>query len=632
MGKIIRCGDKIKLLKIQASYLNDLESKVNFVFLETTKFDDENLRSILLVEPVEILSIKKLDEIPELFEKIEKHLASSHIVAGYFAYECGYHFDKFKLKNQYLPDYSLAWFGVYDDFILFELDHSMEAVEEPNEFESENLCYKLENLKFNLAREDYVEKISKIKNYIIAGDTYQINFTGKFKFDFDGSVIALYKSLREKQKVSYSALIKTDEISVLSFSPELFFRISGDKIITKPMKGTIKRGRTLEEDKKMIEWLKNDEKSRAENLMIVDLMRNDIGKISVIGTVKVSKLFEVEKYKTLFQMTSTIEGKLWDNLTYYDVFKAIFPSGSVTGAPKIRSMEIINELENEPRGIYTGAIGFFAPANKLSTKREAVFNVSIRTIVIKENRGEMGSGGGIVYDSDPDSEYEECLLKAKFLTEPSEKFEIIESILWDVKYNLLDKHIKRMSESAEYFDFNFDAQSLISLLKELELSFEAGKKYKVRVSLNSEGRFKLEKFTIEEDLKGDIFVAISSVRTNSSDIFLYHKTTKRELYDRMFEKAKSEGFADVIFMNEKGQITEGSISNIFIKKNGKLFTPPVECGLLNGVYRQHILETHREAEEKVLYLNDLLEADEIYICNAIRGKRRCILKPVYLAI
>ncbi|CUS81649.1 para-aminobenzoate synthetase / 4-amino-4-deoxychorismate lyase [Candidatus Kryptonium thompsonii] len=616
--------------KLPEKYLNNLAKETNFVLLETIKCDPENFKSFLFVQPVKILTANSIHEIPKLFEDIETYLKKSFYIAGYFAYECGYHF----IQKPYLAkalDYPLAWLGVYDKVVVF--DHRLMQIENEYFIESHqeinNSNLEITDIKFNIPEEIYFEKIKSIKKYIISGDTYQVNFTGKFIFNFvskdpseKGSIISLYKFLREKQKVPYGALIQTDEISILSFAPELFFRIKGDKIITKPMKGTVKRGKTLDEDNKLSEWLRNDEKNRAENLMIVDLLRNDLGKISKIGSVKVNKLFEVEKYQTLFQMTSTIEGELRDNLTYYEIFEAIFPSGSVTGAPKIRTMEIISELELEPRGVYTGAIGYFAPKGAF---REAVFNVPIRTIVIRGNHGEMGSGSGIVYDSDPESEYKECQLKAKFLTEPLETFEIIESILWDEEYRLLGKHIKRMSSSAKYFDFQFDLNKLVEMLREFEACLERGRKYKIRVSLNLFGEIKIEKFPVDENQNEKLIITISDVKTNSNDIFLYHKTTKREIYDKLYKKALSEGYADIIFMNEKNQITEGAISNVFIRKGAKLLTPPVECGLLNGVYRQYILETNKDALEEILYLDDLLNADEIFICNAIRGMRKCEL-------
>ncbi|MEK6571444.1 MAG: bifunctional anthranilate synthase component I family protein/class IV aminotransferase, partial [Bacteroidota bacterium] len=265
--------------------------------------------------------------------------------------------------------------------------------------------------------------------------------------------------------------MKSKDREILCLSPELFFRYKDGTIVTKPMKGTAQRGKTLEEDLQQASWLRHDEKNRAENLMIVDLLRNDLGRICEIGTVNVEELFSVEKYQTLFQMTSTISGRVKNGTTYLEILRSLFPSGSVTGAPKIRSMRIIHELEESPRGVYTGAIGYFSPAN------EAVFNVAIRTIVIRGNTGEMGVGSGIVFDSVPEDEYSECELKGQFLTVPYGEFELLETMLWDNGYPFLARHLKRLNESAQYFDYVCDVENLREQLLDLSRSFTHGKKY-----------------------------------------------------------------------------------------------------------------------------------------------------------
>lgn len=401
-------------IDLPAYIYEPLTGRTNFVLLETSKYDRENFTSYLFLDPVEVIKIYSFDDIPYLFSKIEDYLEHRSYLAGYLSYECGYHFEENFSHLTVTPDHPIAWFGVYERPIIFNhLDGVCENYRAPmnplkEEFAGE---FKTENLEFNIPRPEYLQKIGKIKDYIAQGDVYQINFTGKYRFTFSGSHLGLYESLKRKQNVSYGALINADGLLVCSLSPELFFRREGDRIITRPMKGTTRRGRTPEEDEVLKEQLGRDVKNRAENLMIVDLLRNDIGRISECGSVRVLELFSIEEYQTLFQMTSTVEGRIREGLDYYQIFKAIFPGGSVTGAPKIRAMEIIHELESGPRGIYTGSIGYFSPHGK------AIFNIAIRTVVINGEKGEMGTGGGIVWDSDSESEYEECRLKAHFLTE-----------------------------------------------------------------------------------------------------------------------------------------------------------------------------------------------------------------------
>ena len=442
-----------------------------------------------------------------------------------------------------------------------------------------------------------------------------MNLTDKYTFDFAGSPVSAFASLREKQKVGYGAYLDIGGQHILSFSPELFFKIDRGIITTRPMKGTVRRGKTIEEDAELARWLQQDKKNRSENLMIVDLLRNDVGRISDIGSVRVRDMFSVEKYETLHQMTSTVEGTLRSGLSYYDIFRSIFPSGSVTGAPKIRTMQIIREIEEEPRGVYTGAIGFFAPNGT------AAFNVPIRTLVIDGSRGEMGVGSGIVFDSDPAAEYEECMLKAQFLTEQRISFQLIESILWNGEFRFLEYHLDRLRSSAEYFEFPFDAEHILQALASYQTRLSSGSSYKVRLLLNADGTTSLESQKLR-NIPVPPTVTISTTRTSSTDRFFYHKTTLRHLYDNEFSASSGNGHADILFCNERDEVTEGAIHNVFVEKDGKLFTPPLTCGLLPGVFRRHLLETLDNASERIISRKDLIEADAVYICNAVRGLRK----------
>jgi para-aminobenzoate synthetase/4-amino-4-deoxychorismate lyase len=419
--------------------------------------------------------------------------------------------------------------------------------------------------------------------------------------------------------VRYSAFLHAENWQILSFSPELFFRLKDHRMTTRPMKGTARRGADLVEDENIAYWLQNDLKNRSENVMIVDLMRNDLGRICEYGSVRVDQLFAVEKYETLFQMTSEVSGTLRPGVRSSDIFASLFPCGSVTGAPKHRTMEIIQELESGPRGVYTGAIGFFSPA------REAVFSVPIRTVVLENNCGAMGVGSGIVIDSQAEEEYRECLLKFEFLTRREETFQLLESILWNDGYSFLPLHLERMESSAAYFGFNFNRTSIFEALEDVGKRLACGARTKVRVLLERSGAVKITHTPVAEQT-GSGTVTISTIRVSSSDRFLRHKTTRRQLYDRLYEEALRRGEDEVLFLNERSKVTEGAISNVFIEKDGQWFTPP-ECGLLPGIYRRHLLETKPAAAERVLHLEDLASADAVYICNAVRGCRRVTVVP-----
>jgi para-aminobenzoate synthetase/4-amino-4-deoxychorismate lyase len=459
--------------------------------------------------------------------------------------------------------------------------------------------------------------VALIKKLIESGDTYQVNLAFKNKFEFSGAPFGFYLDLKKRQPVAYSAMIKLGRFWVLSFSPELFFKIDGREITVKPMKGTIKRGKTLKEDELFKNILKICPKNRSENLMIVDMLRNDLGRISEYGSVRAEKLFETEKFSTLFQMTSTVKGRLKRKISWYEIFKSLFPSASVTGAPKIRTMEIIADLEPQPRKIYTGAIGFISPGKK------AVFNVAIRTVLIDEKTGlgEMGLGSGVVYDSQPEKEYRECLLKGHFLSKrlPVD-FELVETMCWDPHRGifLFDYHLERLKNSARYFGFWFNKWLIINELQKIKRKLKSDEPLKIRLILDRGG---LVTLSVEKIASGRIQknrIVISKFKTDSKDIFLYHKTTHRPLYEAELEKHRGAGYFEVIFTNQKGQITEGAISNIFLKKGGLIFTPPVGAGLLNGVYRQYFMKNN-QVTEKIIYPQDLLEAEEIFLTNSVRG-------------
>jgi para-aminobenzoate synthetase / 4-amino-4-deoxychorismate lyase len=610
--------------------LNALGSE-DFVLLETTKVKEGEKTSLLFTDPVERLICKGKDNPFYFLDQVQKKLDQGWYLAGWFAYEFGYLTEPvFSAQSQLISNEIVANLGVFPKPA--EYDHNLKTPLHGTGFSNtagerlnpHNSGYKTFNIHPDKKEIDYLAAIKAIKEYIAAGDTYQVNFTLKLLFDFHGSPIEFYKTLRENQSVSYGAYIQSEEKQTMSFSPELFFRKSGTTCTVRPMKGTLKRGRTLVEDNEYAKYLSSDSKNRSENVMIVDLLRNDLGRLAQMGSVHVSSLFDVETYETLHQMTSTITGQLKDDITLPSLFKALFPCGSVTGAPKIRTMEIIQELESSPRGVYTGAIGYLSPNG------DAVFNVPIRTVVIKNNTGEMGIGSGIIHDSDPHNEWEECLLKANFLTKPQEEIHLIETILWkpDTGYWLLEEHLNRMRSSAVYFQFIFDLEDVKSSLKKESSNFPDGIPQRVRLLLDKNGEFTIthadcpkQSSTKKEGARRLPKVIISAKRIDSSNRFLYHKTTNRTLYDKERDTAVRNGYYEVIFLNENDEISEGAITSVFIKKGDFFYTPPVYCGLLPGVFRDYFIKNSTDCpvREKPITVEELQTADAIYVGNSVRG-------------
>ena len=575
-----------------------------FVFLETVSPDRENKTSFLFTGFKEIFVFNRGDDVEKFFREAENFLKKGYWLCGYFSYEFGYWLEPALYHLRQKTGFPLVWLGVCKKPLIINRGPRYRRPLD------KQLSYSIKNIRPDISRRGYFSKIKRIKERIEQGLTYETNFTFKIKFDFRGDILGFYLNLRRSQPTPYSALINTGESAVLSLSPELFFRQQDRKIATRPMKGTFCRGFTTEEDRKNVEQFKGNKKIKAENLMIVDLLRNDLGR--VCDSVSVPKLFEIERHPTLYQMTSTIEGKLRGEAGIKDIFSSLFPSGSVTGAPKIKTMEIIKDLEREPRGIYTGAIGYISP------KKSACFNVAIRTAFLKDGKGELGVGGGIIYDSSESSEYDEALLKAKFLTERPTRFSLIETIRWErgKGYHLLGPHIARLRDSCSYFSVPLDTGKLRTELKNLEKGMDKGK-WRIRVLVSQRGEINMER-EILENVRVPVRVKISSKKVNPGDVFLYHKTTRRDLYDKERMKACRKGFFEVIFLNTKGEMTEGAITNIFILKNGKIYTPPVKCGLLRGVLRERLLKEGK-AQEKVIYRKDVLDADKVYIGNSVRG-------------
>ncbi len=592
------------------------------VLLDTTRSDAENRETLCFTAPERVLAAHTPAEVPPLLKALDAALDGGCWAAGYLAYEAGCAFaDVARVPPTELP---LAWFGLYRPPDVYP--PGVLPWERPNGPSG------LHDVRFGIDRTRYLEAIGAIKAHIHAGDVYQINFTDKVHFALEGAPLDLYRRLRRRQPVPYGAFLQVGETSVLSLSPELFFRRNGRRIVARPMKGTVRRGRTLGEDERLRRELAADAKSRAENLMIVDLLRNDLSVCCVPGTVRVPRRFEVEPYETVNQMTSTVEGELREGVGYAELLRALFPCGSVTGAPKRRAMQRIQELERDPRGVYCGAIGYLSP------DRRAVFNVAIRTVVVREGRGMMGTGSGVVWDSDAEAEYDECLLKARFLTERQSaqiapgtvNFKLIETLCAEGgTLPLIDRHVARMQASAAYFGFPFDEAHLLRDLEELAAAgaLDPIRRYKVRVTLDRAGCFSMTREPIESVDSAPLRVVVSDLRTDAEDPFFYHKTTHRRVYEEAYRKAFAAGYDEALLLNERGEVTEGTRTNVFIQKGEDLYTPPVESGLLGGIYRQHVLDTHPRAVPRVLTLQDVRTADAFFLCNAVHGLREAVLVP-----
>jgi para-aminobenzoate synthetase/4-amino-4-deoxychorismate lyase len=577
-------------------------------------------RSLLYTEPERVVVASSPEEVEAALDEVSAGLARGLHAAGFFSYELGYCLEP-KLrgllpKNRRVP---LFWIG------LFRAPRALDDAATRAWLDSHGGTEraKISDLTLSWTREQYISAFDKVEDYISAGDVYQINLTLKYRFAFEGDPVALYAALRRKQRVAYGALIRTGKHDVLSLSPELFFRREAKHMSTRPMKGTAPRGRTPREDARLKTWLAMDEKQRAENLMIVDLLRNDLGRVAKIGSVEVTDLFTVETYRSVHQMTSGISAELRSDMGLKDMLRALFPCGSVTGAPKVRAIEIIEELEADPRGVYTGAIGHIAPSG------DAQFNVAIRTVVLDASGGEMGIGSGIVADSKADAEFEECLLKAQFLTRPDAPFSLIETIRYEKGkgLHLLERHLARLQSSAAYFGYPFSREKTLAAL-DAEAARAPTPVAMVRLLLAEDGTITVTSTPIELPTKSTVWrFVISDQRLDEKDPFFYHKTTRRQFYDREMERQKAlTGCDEVVFLNKKGELTEGTRTNLFIEIDGRLFTPAFTCGLLPGTLRDELLDLPRAAaSEAILTPQDLLAADRVYLGNSVRGLVRAEL-------
>ena len=570
-----------------------------------------NGRFLHFSNPVQEFVAWHPDEVMGVLREVETAVSTQNrTAAGFLTYEAA---AAFGLDvHPPMAGLPLVWFGLFDTP---KLDTDF----------TDFTDFSALNWTTSVLAAGYAQAIARIKEEIAAGNTYQVNYTFPLRADFEGDGWELFSQLVQNQAANYGAYVENfgspnvnltnGRYSIASASPELFFTLDGDKLISKPMKGTAVRGRTLAEDDANAKWLAQSIKNRAENVMIVDMIRNDMGQVAAVGSVDVPHLFEIERYPTVLQMTSTVTART--DAPIADIIAAMFPCASITGAPKKRTMGLIKQLEPSPRGIYTGAIGFIAP------NRQVQFNVAIRTVLLdrQEKRAIYGVGGGIVWDSTAEDEYAECRVKAKVLGAKRPSFSLLESLLWepDGGYVLLDYHLERLQDSARYFGAEKQgSRGAGERLEETAVSLT--KPTKVRLLLAQDGAITITHAPIAP-LPDPARVVFAKTAVSRDNIWLYHKTTHRAVYDN----ARNPDYDETVLWNEDGEVTEATSANIVVEIGGELYTPPLESGLLTGTFRRWLL-TNGRIEERILTKQMLRESDAIYLINSVRRWRRAILK------
>ena len=542
-----------------------------------------------------LIETRDLAAIPECLAALEAALADGFYAVGFIAYEAAAAFDPALVTRPPDSRLPLLWFG------LLRTPHALEAWPSPAEE-----C--LMGMGTMLSEADYQQRFERIRQHIRDGDTYQINFTFPLRGELLSSPSSIFDGLRDPARRGYHACIETPDWAIVSASPELFVRRQGTVLTTRPMKGTRPRGRTNEEDEALACELRNSAKDRAENVMIVDLLRNDLGRIALPGSVRPRALFEVERHPGVLQMTSTVEAEIAPQTRLFDILEALFPCGSVTGAPKVQTMRIIAEMEDAPRGVYCGSIGYLKPNGDFT------FNVAIRTFSDFAEGLVYPVGSGLVADSTAASEYAECLLKAERASRPLPPFDLLETLLWRPGdgYWLLDRHLERIANSARYWGYPCDVTELRTALADAT----PGEQSRVRLLLGRDGTVKVEVLPVPEIQPiGSLRVAPQCV--NSGNPLLFHKTTARWIYDQAF--AHRGNADDALLVNERGEVTEATRANIAALIDGEWLTPALDCGLLAGTLRAELLATG-QLRESVITVEQLRTAQEIVALNSVRGR------------
>ncbi|MDV2581310.1 aminodeoxychorismate synthase component I [Alkalibacillus haloalkaliphilus] len=545
-------------------------------------------------EPVNILQANTIEEVEGTIKQAETYAQNGYYVGGFVSYEAAQTFLP-HLPFHDVNELPYVWFGVF---------------EKPVEQEGpSNETFVQTEWKPDTSKQAYEQAIQTIHNLISQGITYQVNYTLRLLAELEGvDSKAWYSQLAQAQQANYTALLQIGSHDILSISPELFFASNGHTIETRPMKGTMRRGLTVEEDDQFKVQLSESTKDRAENVMIVDLLRNDVSQVAKAGTVQVPELFTIEHYPTVHQMTSTIQAELKEEAGLVDLFKALFPCGSITGAPKQSTMEQIHHLENSPREVYCGAIGLLTPHG------EAVFNVPIRTVLYNRetNQAVYGVGGGITWDSSAEGEYEETVDKARVLYRKAKPFQLLETMLLkDGVIELELEHINRLKRSAKYFNINLNDQTLTETIDQIKAKNRG--EYKVRLLIDQQGQITYELHPISKT-STQLQVALAYEPIRKGNAFLYHKTTNRSFYNERMRANVDE----TLLWNEEGLITEFTTGNVAYKLEGNWYTPPVEDGLLPGTYRERLLRK-QQITERSLAKDDLERVEGLAFFNSVRG-------------
>ena len=548
----------------------------------------------LFTKPIKELKTRDIDQVEALLREVEAYQKKGFYAVGYVSYEAAPAFEKkFAVHPAPLMGEYLLYFTIHQEVETLPFPEDYEAVDLPA------------NWKEEVEAPAYQEAIKTIHHHIRQGDTYQVNYTVQLSQELKEDPLAIYNRLVVEQKAHYNAFIQHDDVSIISISPELFFEQEDRLLTTRPMKGTTRRGLTNQTDLQEAAWLEADPKNRAENMMIVDLLRNDMNRISEIGSEQVTRLCQVEQYSTVWQMTSTIESRLRAEVDLVQTFQALFPCGSITGAPKISTMEIIQKTEKGPRGVYCGTIGILLPKGK------RIFNVAIRTLQMQGTKAIYGVGGGITWDSKWEGEYQETKQKSAVLYRQEPRFELLTTgRIHKGELTFLEQHLTRLREASRYFAYPYNEPKLLNELQEELAHVDPSLDYRCRIALQKNGTIQL---TITEltDLPASYLQAqLTEQKLDLATPFTYFKTSQRNHL--------ATNHREQIFYLPDGSLLETTIGNLILEIEGKLYTPPAHLPLLDGIYRCHLLET-QQVEEKLLTLNDLKNADRIYACNALRG-------------
>ena len=556
-------------------------------------FKELGVRQIF-TDTIKELKTKDIKEVKHLLAEVEAYQNQGYYAVGYVSYEAAPAFEtKFEVIDGPLMSEYLLYFTIHESVQTEPIPLTYKPITLPKTWQELT------------SAEEYRAAIEHIHHHIRQGDTYQVNYTVQLQQNITADPFAIYNRLVLEQNAHYNAFIQHDDVSIISVSPELFFKKDGDGLTTRPMKGTTNRGLTTETDLKQAQWLAQDQKNRSENMMIVDLLRNDMNRISKIGSENVKSLCLVEQYSTIWQMTSTIETQLLPNSNLGDIFQALFPCGSITGAPKIATMAIIKDVEKQARGVYCGAIGILLPNGP------TIFNVAIRTLQMQGNKAIYGVGGGITWDSKWEAEYEETKQKSAVLYRQNPKFDLISTgRIHRGKLLFLKEHLNRLQESSRYFSYPFNKEEVQNQVEDLCQSLDFDTDYRLKMSLAKNGELTFE----HNQLTGlaDVFCQARLVeQTHPLDSpYTYFKTSYRPHI--------SLEPHEQIYYNQKKELLETSIGNLVLKIEDQLYTPPVHLGLLNGIYRQSLI-ANNQVTERVLTLDNLKQAQAIYGCNAVRG-------------